>query len=120
MADASVILTALTGGKVYPVQAPDRAVPPYSVYLTVGQPTLNTFKGRNNLQQHLVQIECWDKTYIGAHSLAESTVDSMLAAKFDVGSPAGLFTATLHDQRDTTDDDAKLYGVILEFSVWTK
>lgn len=117
----SVVKDGLNGERLYPTQAPDKALPPYAVYLEVAQPVLNTLKGPSKTQQHLIQFESYAKTKLGAKALSQKIDDAMLAEKLNPdASPPGRFTATKHGGRDDYDPETKLYLYVTEWSVWTR
>lgn len=125
MAEASVIFQKISqlgspGTPVWAAVAPDSTKPPYIVYTEVAKTPQNTLKGPVDLTNHLVQIECWSRSYKGAHDIAEAIVGAMLSEHLFSGSPPGQFSARQVDSRDYIEEDMKYHAVILEFSVWTR
>lgn len=104
-------LTALTGGRVYPVQAPDGVVTPYIVYQHVGGESVNFLSGVPDKRNTRLQISVWSDTALGAMNLSRQVEDIMRASVILNATSLG---AAFLDK----DEETKLYGAQQDFSIW--
>jgi len=94
---------------VYPLQMSQPLVLPAVVYQRVANAPQNGVDGYHNLEQVRVQVDCWDKTYLGAKALAAAVRVAMMTTPL-----YGLFLMDL----DGYDNETKLYRVTQDFSIW--
>lgn len=109
-ADFFAVLDALAvAGGAWGNVGPDNPAFPLIVYSRSPSPVNNSFAGASLLNNSRFQVDCYDKTYLGAFTVAQSVIDAMKTAGF---------TNVLENEFDSFDSDTKLHRVTLEFSVW--
>ena len=95
------LLASLAGGKRYWLIAPQGTKPPYAVMQRITGFRDRHFQGPSGLVESRVQIDCYDKTYAGAASMARS-VNALLS-----GRRVGIIQAIFIDsERDLPAADA--------------
>ena len=102
-------VAALVGTRVYPLVLPQKAALPAVSYLRVDGVQDSNLSGNSGLEAVRVQVDCWAQTYAQAKTLDGAVADAM-AAGF------GSECVWLSD-RDQYEDGAKVFRVILEFSI---
>ncbi len=112
VADAAV--AALVGADVFPALMPQGTQPPAIVYSVISSVPENSLTGTasTRLSQFRVQVDCYAKTYLEAHAVAEA-VDSVLDAQ---SSPN--LSIWRESSRDDYDNEAELHRVSMDFGVW--
>ncbi|WP_328586136.1 DUF3168 domain-containing protein [Chitinasiproducens palmae] len=103
-------MKALADGRVYPDLAKTRAAVPYIVYQAVGGIDETTLSGADQLQNTRMQITVWAADRATASSLMQQIRNAMTAEPVravPIGAPVSEY-----------EDDTKLYGSRLDFSVW--
>ncbi|WP_423192977.1 DUF3168 domain-containing protein [Cupriavidus sp. H18C2] len=94
--------------KVFPDVAPTGTAGPYVTYQAVGGQDVNGLDGPADLENQRVQITVW--------SLKRAdTVDTMRAARTALVAAGGLPIGAAVSQYE---EDTKLYGSRLDFSIW--
>lgn len=102
-------LSALAGGRMYPLVAPDSPVTSYIVYQNIANSPENTLADGVPINNTRMQIDCYDKTYAGVKALAAAVVTAMSGASF---------TNLLTMNQDLYEAEVKLYRVQMDFSIW--
>lgn len=102
-------VAALVGTRVYPLVLPQKAALPAVSYLRVDGVQDSNLSGNSGLEAVRVQVDCWGRTYAQAKGLADDVADAM-------ASGFGNECVWLSD-RDQYEDGAKVFRVILEFSI---
>lgn len=110
---ASQAVTDLVGQRIFPNLAPQGEVPPFVVLTVPSEVPANSFTSTpaDVLRQATVQVDCYAKTYLVAHQLADA-VDAVVG---DLSRP-GL-SAVREVSRDLYDDEAQLHRVSTDFAV---
>lgn len=100
--------------RIYPLTAPQGCETPFAVITVVSDVPQNTFTGEvsERLRDARVQVDCYASRYLDAHAVA-TAVDGVVAA---LRRPD--LCATREGARDLYDDEATLFRVSLDFSVW--
>lgn len=112
----STLNASATGG-LYPDQAPEAVTPPYAVYAEIASPPNVSLGGQSNLKNTRLQLTVWSKTKVESKTVA-ATLYALVVAQALYGSPT-VFTATpVNEGTSVVDPETRLYGTILEFSVW--
>jgi hypothetical protein len=102
-------VAAVVGTRVYPLVLPQKAALPAVSYLRVDGVQDSNLSGNSGLEVVRVQIDCWAETYAGAKALASAVSEAM---QFGFGNECVWST-----DRDQYEDGAKVFRVILEFSI---
>ena len=102
-------LAGVAGGRVFPNVAPNNVQKPYVVYMRVASSPENTLADGIPIDNTRMQIDCFDLTYAGVTTLAE-TVKTALRTS--------AITNVLLLEQDQFESDALLHRVILDFSLW--
>jgi hypothetical protein len=107
----SAPVAALVGARIYRKVAPQSAVRPFILYSREkGDGVLNSLDGPS-LRNPAYHISCWSEISTDqAADLAEKAKTAILAAM-----PKAVFIA---DYDGEPEYPLKIYGVVLEFSVW--
>lgn len=69
--DAGV--TALVSTNIYPAPAKQGVAPPFIAYAIIGNRPHDTKDGVSDLDEFLIQVDCWDDNARGAATLAAAT-----------------------------------------------
>jgi hypothetical protein len=102
-------VAAVVGTRVYPLVLPQKAEIPAISYLRVDGVQDANLSGNSGMEAVRVQVDCWGRTYAQAKGLAADVADAM-------ASGFGNECVWLSD-RDQYEDGAKVFRVILEFSI---
>lgn len=103
--------------RVYPVRLPQNPVYPCVTFQVITTPRGHTMEGAVSANP-LVQIDCWAKTYLDAHTLAR-TVERALDGY--VGRMGGILAVSgclQQEGQDFYEPDVDDYRVSLDFSIW--
>lgn len=103
------VLSSVASGRVYPLIAPDNVEKPYIIFQVVSAMPENTLADGVGITNFRMQIDCYDKTYAGVKTLAESVKTAMSNASFTNLQLMG---------QDFFESDVKLYRVSMDFSIW--
>lgn len=109
----TALLAPLLAGGLHPQIAPQNSVTPYAVYQEIASPTENTLSDGIPIQQSLIQIDVYDKTYPTAKS-AGLSIEAALQAAF----AASTLTGVQLSRRSLYEPDPKLHRILYEFSFW--
>ncbi|WP_137923950.1 DUF3168 domain-containing protein [Cupriavidus sp. 2SB] len=101
-------LKTITGLKIYPDVAPSGAAGPYVTYQAVGGQDVNGLDGPADLENQRMQINVWSGTRL-------ETSQTMRAARTALVEADGIPIGAAVSQYE---EDTKLYGSRLDFSVW--
>jgi len=102
-------LSPLVSGRVYPAVAPNNVTVPYIVYLRVASTPENTLADGQPIQQTRLQVDVYDKTYLGAQTLAEQVKTALTAPPVN---------AVQILEQDQYEPDVRLHRVIHDYSIW--
>ncbi len=102
-------LSSLTGGRVYPLVAPDSPIKPYIVYQNIANSPENTLANGVPINNTRMQIDCYDLTYAGVKTLSAALVTTMAAASF---------TNIQTMNQDLYEPEVKLFRIQFDYSIW--
>jgi hypothetical protein len=102
-------LSALVGGRVYPMVAPDSPTKPYIIYQNIANSPNNTLADGVPINNTRMQIDCYDITYANVKNLSASISAAMAAASF-----SNILTMN----QDLYEQDPMLYRVQQDYSIW--
>lgn len=110
---AASSVTDLVGSRIYPQKAPQGAADPLVVLTTISAVPEATFTGAPSalLEAATVQVDCYAKTYLGAHEVA-TAIDDVLGA---LSGPT--ISAVRAGQRDLYDDRTESHRVSSDYTV---
>lgn len=112
-------LAALVADQIYPLTAPQNAVPPFITYQRVSAPRLRSTTGGSGQANPRFQIDAWAATYAEVKALAQQV---RLALDNFRGAVAGVTirSCSLESDRDLIDPEAdpRLYRVSHDFLIW--
>lgn len=97
--------------RVYPSLAPEGADLPRLVYTRSFTDPQNSLGGHALIDRVGVQIDCYARTKLAAHTLARQ-VRTVMADQ--------TFKAICTNERDLFDAESRLYRHTLEFTCWDK
>lgn len=110
--DIVTALASIASGKVYPQAAPHNTAAPFVVYRKVYSDPVMTLAGYEGTTHSGFVFECWDDTYAGAISLADSVrtaIEAAAALKPSYREPA---------DPDEFEPAVDLYVEPVQFSFW--
>lgn len=119
--NADAALTALVVSRIFPLEIPDGEVVPAVVYAVDGDDRDPTLDGPGSLKVALFDVDAYDLTYAGAHTLAD-TLETLLenfSGNFGTLSPPDVVDHTRLERRfDRPFEQATgRYGVNLQFLI---
>ena len=111
---AASSVTDLVNQRVYPQVMPQPPTLPAVVITVVAELPQNSFTGAaaTRLLEARVQIDCYAKTYLEAHQVADA-VDAVVADLNDVD-----LSATRESAQDLYENETQLHRVLLDYLVW--
>jgi hypothetical protein len=109
----TALLSPLLPGGLHPHIAPQNSVTPYAIYQEIISPTENTLSDGVPIQQSVMQIDVYDKTYPLVKT-ASNTLETAMQAAFAAGTLAGV----QRSRRSLYEPDPKLHRIMYEFSLW--
>lgn len=110
---ASQAVRDLVSERVFPILAPQGAVPPFVVLAVPSETPANSFTSTpaDVLRQARVQVDSYAQTHLAAHALADA-VDAVVG---DLSRPD--LSAVRESSRDLYDDEAQLHRVSADYAV---
>jgi hypothetical protein len=106
--DAGIINIA--AARIYPIRLPADAPVPAVVYTIDDISPEKSMDGETGLDRVIIEITCWAKAYLTAHSLADAVRTAFGSAGI------GVMTGTL---QDTEDEETRNYGVVMKLAAWS-
>ncbi|TXH19320.1 MAG: DUF3168 domain-containing protein [Hyphomicrobiaceae bacterium] len=113
-------ISAIVSTRVYPVRLPQNPVFPCVSFQVITEPRTYTMEGKD-APNVIFQIDCWAKTHVGAHQLAEAVSASLSGFRGTMGTGGSARYVSSCLQRNATDlfePEVNDYRVSLDFSVW--
>jgi len=106
--DAAVIGIAST--RIYPMIAPQKADKPYVTYQRIASGRVYSMSGYSNLENPIMQVDCWSSDYDTGKELSEAVIDAMRGS--------GTFGIGDDNPRESHEDD--MFRFSIDFSVWNQ
>ncbi|MBG3876135.1 DUF3168 domain-containing protein [Desulfovibrio oxamicus] len=106
-ADAGV--AGIVSRRIFPLSAPKGAPLPFITYQRVSGAPEAVLDGDAPCERISIQIDAWAKTYGEAKRLAKAVRGVMAGAEF---------AAELDEDRDLSDEEARVCRVSMDFIVW--
>jgi len=103
-------VSALVVARIYPLILPQDPTLPAITYARVTTSRIYSSEGYSNLDNAMIQVDCWASTYAGAKALGTAVLSAM--------DGSSTFSAVLIDERDMFEDDVEIYRVSMDFSTW--
>lgn len=104
-------ITALSGTRLYPVILPQNPTYPAITYQRVAGVRINSLSGYSTLENPVMQVDVWAKTYEEAISLSGAVITAM--------ENSTSFKCTLpHTPIDIYEDEIEAYRREMDFSIW--
>lgn len=107
-ADLLTTLDSIVSSRLYRSDAPTGCAKPYAVYHIDDAEPQTHFEGENALTNYDIEIEVFDT----------SPTDALGASIRAAMTASALFKSMCRGYRDIYDEELKLHGVRLLFSVW--
>ena len=107
-------ITALVGGRIFPVIAPEDAALPRITYVVVaGEPQVSLDGFTSNTTRYVVQVDCWARSFNAAAALALAVRNRLKtnAASFKI-------VITEYPLLDDYEDDVKIYRRSVQAACW--
>jgi hypothetical protein len=104
-------LKGLVSNRVYPLVMPQNPTLPALVYTRIVTNAQNNLDRPPTLDQCLIQIDSYAKTYLEAKQVAEQARDVL---------EVSALKSTLQNIQDFWEDEAKIYRVTMDFYCWEK
>lgn len=110
-------LSALIGGRVYPVQLPDKKPLPAQTYQRISSSPVKHRSSRlSNYGRPRFQFDSWGRTYLEALQVRNALREAM--ADFVQASGPRVDVALLQDERDAFESEPGRWRAISDFYVW--
>jgi hypothetical protein len=103
-------LQSTVGGRLYPLVTPSPVTLPYAVYQVISQVPSNVLADTPGLFNTRIQVDVFARTYAECQTLKASVRTAMVSG---FG-----FKATEINTTDLFEEEARLYRVSLDWSVW--
>lgn len=103
-------IRGLVNDRCYPDVAPAVVTRPYITYMAVGGQSVNYMNNTVALQNARVQVDVWADDRLTAVTLMNSVINALTPAPINatnIGAPVSSY-----------EQDTKLYGSRLDFSIW--
>lgn len=113
-------VSAIASTRVYPVRLPQNPVFPCVSFQVITEPRIYTMEGASAPTAY-IQVDCWAKTHLGAHQLAEAVSLCLSGFRGTMGSGGTARHVSACLQQSMTDlfePGVNDYRVSLDFSVW--
>lgn len=110
--ELTALLAPLVAGRIYPLTAPERPLTPYITYFRLFAQegvTLEKNGGTGNEVHTRLQTDIWAQTYAGAQAKAEEV--KMRLKGWHI-------TNCVQGEQDFFDEEARLFRVLLDLSLW--
>jgi hypothetical protein len=108
---ADATLTGLIGERLWPNKRFSETLPA-ATYQALPEVVIAHSGGGDGKTRNIrLQVNAWAQSHASAHAVAEAIVARMLTA-------AATFSAICRTLEDVYEEDTKLHGVLMEFSVW--
>jgi hypothetical protein len=117
--DAAV--SAIVGAKVYPRTAPQGIKIPYVVYSIISVTPTDTKDRPSPLDAVRVQIDCYDRTYMGCETLHGKVRDAIDA--YEIGATVAgvkLDGIKYETENDTIDEDVDIFRRSADYIIRVK
>jgi len=101
---------SLVSDRIYPIELPQGSPVPAVVYTATLTP-IRSLDGESGLDNGIVEVRCWAKTYMTAHLIA----NAVRVAFQDSG--LGVMTDTMKDLQDPA---TRNYCVVMSMNVWSE
>ena len=108
----SITVTSSVSTRIYPIWLPTLTQYPAITYIRISGLPENDLQGYSNLENIHLQIDAWAKTFKQAKALSTCIHTAM--------GTATAFKALLTADNDIYEDDAEVYRVIQEYSIWDR
>ena len=116
---ATAGVAALAGTRIRPTQRTQGETTPSVVVTTVAGGDIYHHQGKSDIDDALVQIDCWAPTMLGAKTLARAIKTALSGQNFLQGS-VRFNRIFLENERDSAEgENPRLFRTMLEFRVWT-
>jgi hypothetical protein len=103
-------LQSSVGGRLYPLVAPSPVTLPYAVYQVISQVPSNVLADTPGLFNTRIQVDAFARTYAECQSL-KATLRGAMSTGFGRA-------ATEINTTDLFEEDAKLFRISMDWSVW--
>lgn len=116
---ATSAVTAITGTRIRPTQRTQAEATPSVVVTTVAGGDIYHHRGRSDIDEAVVQIDCWATTFLSAKTLARA-INTALSGQNFIQSGVTFNRVLLESERDSAEgDNPRLFRTMLEYRVWT-
>lgn len=112
---SSADLTALVGSRISPGKAQQGCARPYVEFSQVGTARDYTQDGVLDMQDTLIQVDCWGDTYDDARACNAAVVNAFLQSD---SPPVGLYCFLEQDGADDYDYELRRHRVMTQVRVW--
>lgn len=111
---ANTALAAIVATRIYPIILKEGSTFPALTYQRISSPAEHSLQGRSGLSTVRLQITCWADSFSAVASLKAAVREAI----HSIHSAAIQHVGRLLDERQTFEQDPKLYRVDLDFEVW--
>jgi Protein of unknown function (DUF3168) len=111
-------INAIVGDRVYGLIAPQKVLPPFLVYLKVGDyPIAAGYCGPDAARHCVFQFDSYAKSYLGALRLAEAVRTALVGFTGTIGDTRIAFVS-METEFHAPDPEPGLFRVSNTFEIW--
>ncbi len=111
---ANAMVASMVGDRVFPEVLPQGCDMPAIAYSVVVDEGISSLDGYSDLDNAVVQVDCYSRSYMEGHHLADA-VGSVMTRFISVD-----FSSLQVSRRDLYEDDTELHRVSIDYSVWER
>ena len=100
-------VSALVGGKIYPLLAPQNVSNPYIVYHVISDNSNQCISGDINQNEARFQIDVWSTKYSEVEAIKEAVISALI----------GFKSSNSISAMDDYESETKLYRKIIDFKI---
>lgn len=106
-------------GSISPTPVPSSAVFPYVVVRQIVNTEVESLLGLSNLNQTMMQVECWHPSYEVAFALRQSIRNALMAGVGPIsGSGLTIDAINTRGETDLYDGQRELHELIARYGIW--
>ena len=110
---------ALVSGRVYPMTSPEGCAFPFCVYNRINADRVQSLQGSDGLTNYAIQVDHLADTYAEVKSMADAARQALEAMTGTINTVV-VGSCLITREQDQFNDQANIYRVIQEFSVWAE
>lgn len=102
---------------LYPLRLPQNPIYPCCSFQVISNPCSYSLDGAIAYNP-LIQIDCWAKSYLAAHAMADTIERALSGYVGRMGGVLNVSECVRRERQDLYEPDIDDYRVMMEFSIW--